>query len=129
MLSYWQALIDKHDLRSNFRFNSEYTGSQWSEATQSHTLSFRRPSGEQYQVVADVIISANGPLSTPLIPKLPGLDKYEGAYFHNLRWDASYDFRNKRVAVVGNGSSGVQLVPGVAEIEGVQLTRTLRERF
>jgi len=51
-----------------------------------------------------------GPLSTPQIPKIRGLDQFEGAYFHNLRWDPTVDFKNKRVAVVGNGSSGIQLI-------------------
>lgn len=97
-----------------------------------------------------------GPLSTPQIPKIRGLDQFEGAYFHNLRWDPTVDFKNKRVAVVGNGSSGIQLIvrppssfwlpsspplssfskvdnsreltwqPGVAEIEGVKLTQFIR---
>lgn len=98
------------DLASNFRYNSEYTGSVWSEPNQSHTLTLQRPNGETYNFTADVLISANGPLSTPLIPKLPGLSSFKGTYFHNLRWKADYDFEGKKVAVVGNGSSGIQLV-------------------
>lgn len=51
-----------------------------------------------------------GPLSTPQIPQIRGLDQFEGTSFHNLRWDPTVDLKNKRVAVVGNGSSGIQLV-------------------
>lgn len=97
-------------LKQNFRFNSEYTGSVWSEENQSHTLTLKRPSGETYNFTADVLISANGPLSTPLLPNLPGLSSFKGVYFHNLRWRSDVNFTNKRVAVVGNGSSGIQLV-------------------
>ncbi|ORY66919.1 hypothetical protein BCR35DRAFT_308352 [Leucosporidium creatinivorum] len=126
VLEYWNGLIEKHGLKQNFRFNSEYVGSVWSEENQSHTLTLKRPNGETYNFTADVLISANGPLSTPLIPKLPGLSSFKGVYFHNLRWRSDVDFTNKRVAVIGNGSSGIQLVPGVAAIPGVQLTHFIR---
>ncbi|ORY91546.1 hypothetical protein BCR35DRAFT_340447 [Leucosporidium creatinivorum] len=127
VLEYWKGLISKYELEGLFRFNTEWIGSTWSEEDQSHTLTLKRhPSGETYELIADVLISANGPLSTPLIPKLPGLSSFKGVYFHNLRWRSDVDLTNKRVAVVGNGSSGIQLVPGVAALPGVQLTHFIR---
>lgn len=102
--------LDRAGLAQNFRYNSEYVGSTWSESDQSHTLTLKRPNGETFSHTADVLISANGPLSSPTIPNLPGLDKFKGQAFHNLRWRTDVDFTNKRVAVVGNGSSAIQLI-------------------
>ena len=110
MLEYWNDLIKKHGLADNFRYNSEYIGSTWSEVDQSHTLTLRRPDGTTYTHTADVLISANGPLSTPTFPKLPGLSSFKGIAFHNLRWRSDVDFVNQRVAVVGNGSSAIQFI-------------------
>ncbi|KAM0788798.1 hypothetical protein ACM66B_002886 [Microbotryomycetes sp. NB124-2] len=127
ILEFWRNLIVKHGLTDAFEYNSEYTGSVWSDERQEHTVTIRNTrTNETHTVVADILISANGPLSTPLIPRLPGLDSFKGVYFHNLRWDANVDLRGKRIAVVGNGSSGIQLVPGVAELPGVTLTHFIR---
>jgi cation diffusion facilitator CzcD-associated flavoprotein CzcO len=92
----------------------------------THTLILSRADGTTYTHTADVVISANGPLSTPLLPKIPGIDSFQGISFHNLHWRNDVDFTNKKVAVIGSGSSGIQLVPGVAEIAGVQLVHYVR---
>lgn len=58
--------------------------------------------------------------STPKWPDIPGLDKFQGKILHSAVWDKSYDYRGKRVAVLGNGASGLQVVtamqPDVASI-------------
>lgn len=46
----------------------------------------------------------------PVIPNIPGVEQFAGDYFHNLHWDTGVQLAGKRVAVVGNGSSGVQLI-------------------
>ena len=44
-------------------------------------------------------------------PKIPGIEKFKGKMMHSARWDKSYDFKDKTVAVIGGGSSSVQIVP------------------
>lgn len=111
VLAYWESLVDKHQLRSRVRLRSEYVGSEWDEERHVHVLTIRcRDGGKTYRHEANVLIGANGPLSTPQIPNIPGLDEFKGESFHNLRWRTDVEMRGKRVAVVGNGSSGVQLV-------------------
>ena len=94
--------------------------------TASHTVHIRDSADTLSSFAVEVLVGANGPLSRPLIPNLPGLDTFEGVPFHNLRWRSDIDLSHKRVAVVGNGSSGVQLVPGVAALPGVHLTHFIR---
>jgi cation diffusion facilitator CzcD-associated flavoprotein CzcO len=44
-------------------------------------------------------------------PKIPGIENYKGKLMHSARWDQDYDYKNKTVAVIGGGSSSVQIVP------------------
>jgi len=60
-------------------------------------------------------IAATGVLSVPFFPDVPGRDEFGGESYHTGRWPATpVDFRGKRVAVIGTGSSGVQIVPAIA---------------
>jgi cation diffusion facilitator CzcD-associated flavoprotein CzcO len=47
-------------------------------------------------------------------PKIPGLHSFRGKLLHSAAWDTSYDWAGKNVAVIGIGSSGVQILPKVA---------------
>ncbi|KAI5474500.1 ABC transporter [Pseudohyphozyma bogoriensis] len=126
VLPYWHRLIAKHRLNDNIQYSTKFLSSAWSESSQSHEIELERTSGEKLTISAEVLISAAGPLVKRTIPKLPGLETFEGRYFHNLDWDTSVRLEGKRVAVFGSGSSGVQLVPGVAALPGVTLTHFIR---
>lgn len=65
---------------------------------------------------ARVLVAAAGPWHEPKIPPIPGLSSFAGRAFHSSRWDASYELRGKRVAVVGSGASAVQIVPEIAPV-------------
>jgi cation diffusion facilitator CzcD-associated flavoprotein CzcO len=111
VLAYWERLVDKHELRDTFLFHNEFVGSDWDAATQTHTVHVRNVNtGARTKLTANVLISAAGPLAKPLLPNIPGIESFQGAYFHNLRWDSSVPLEGKRVAVIGNGSSGIQLI-------------------
>jgi cation diffusion facilitator CzcD-associated flavoprotein CzcO len=62
----------------------------------------------------DFVIAATGILHHPRYPTIPGLDTFAGAIFHSARWNHDVALRGKRVAVVGTGSTGVQIVCGLA---------------
>ncbi len=111
VLAYWEGLVDKHELRDTFLFHNEFVGSDWDAATQTHTVHVRNANtGARTKLTANVLISAAGPLAKPLLPSIPGIESFQGAYFHNLRWDSSVPLEGKRIAVIGNGSSGIQLI-------------------
>lgn len=69
----------------------------------------RMSGGRRYS--ARFLIGGLGPLSNPYVPSVPGLDRFEGRAMHSAAWDHSFDFRKKRVAVVGTGASSIQIVP------------------
>lgn len=46
-------------------------------------------------------------------PEIEGLHEFKGKLLHSARWDANYDFKSKRIAVIGAGSSAIQIVPNL----------------
>lgn len=117
VLAYWQSLIEKHDLEDSFRFNSEFVGSAWDEVTQRHSVRVRNTlTGIEEVHSTNVLVSAAGPLAAPRLPKVPGVETFKGAYFHNLQWDPTVELKGRRIAVIGNGSSGIQLVVSVSSV-------------
>lgn len=92
-------------------FNNEFISSEWNDKTQTHTVHTRNTgTGSKLKLTANIVVSAAGPLVKPVFPKIPGIGDFKGAYFHNLRWDSTVQLEGKRVAVIGNGSSGIQFV-------------------
>ncbi|KAH9213911.1 hypothetical protein DL95DRAFT_409861 [Leptodontidium sp. 2 PMI_412] len=65
---------------------------------------------------AEVLINASGYLNNWKWPDIPGLDSYKGTLVHSAKWDDSVSFDNKTVAVIGSGSSAIQIVPRLQKI-------------
>lgn len=59
---------------------------------------------------AEILISAQGILETPNIPRIPGLSKFKGDLFHSARWREDIPLEGKKVGVIGNGASAFVLV-------------------
>jgi len=78
------------------------------------------------QFTADVVITAVGFLHHPFVPPLKGLNDFQGVAFHSAHWDHNINIRGKCVGIVGNGSTGVQLVgeitPHVGKLKLFQRT-------
>jgi indole-3-pyruvate monooxygenase len=64
--------------------------------------------GEQ---VVPVVVSTTGVFGSPKLPKIPGLDTFEGEVLHGSDYHGPEPFAGKRVMVVGNGPTGVDLAP------------------
>jgi cation diffusion facilitator CzcD-associated flavoprotein CzcO len=60
-----------------------------------------------------VLVSCGGPLTEPIFPDVPGLDRFRGKAFHTSRWDHEHNLAGERVALVGTGASAVQVVPEI----------------
>lgn len=107
---YTNFVIDKHKLREQTLTNTNVTKIEWKEEAKQwliHTEG-REPFSAQF------VINASGPLSTPVIPDFKGRDSFEGKSFHTNNWDHSYDYKNKRVAIIGSGASAAQIIPEIA---------------
>ncbi|MEI8401235.1 MAG: NAD(P)/FAD-dependent oxidoreductase [Alcaligenaceae bacterium] len=67
------------------------------------------------RIQANAIICAVGQLNRPAIPKLPGLEHYQGQVIHTAQWPEHLDVKGKKVALIGTGASAVQVGPAIAE--------------
>ncbi|KAL1841206.1 hypothetical protein VTJ49DRAFT_7327 [Mycothermus thermophilus] len=83
--------------------------------------------GETILDEANVLISARGQLNDIKWPDIPGLyNTFRGEIMHPGKWDTSHDFRNKRIGIVGNGSSAIQIIPQLQKVEGASLICFMR---
>jgi cation diffusion facilitator CzcD-associated flavoprotein CzcO len=64
---------------------------------------------------AEIVVSAVGQLSNPVIPAIPGTESFAGPAFHSADWRHDVRLAGKRVAVVGTGASAIQFVPGIVD--------------
>ena len=63
----------------------------------------------------DFLIAATGVLREPRTPAINGLTEFGGSVMHSARWDHAVDMAGKRVAIIGTGSTGVQIICGLAD--------------
>ena len=70
--------------------------------------------GQAEELRANIMISAVGLLNMPKMPAIKGLDSFDGPCFHTARWPEGLELKGKRVAVIGNGASSMQIVPAIA---------------
>jgi cation diffusion facilitator CzcD-associated flavoprotein CzcO len=110
--AYLEACADKYGITRHVRTNTEITTMRFV----GRTWQIRDSKGRTYS--ADIVVSAIGPLHTPHYPEIDGLDRFTGVKFHSAHWDHGQDLRERRVGVIGTGSSAAQIIAEVAKIAG-----------
>jgi cation diffusion facilitator CzcD-associated flavoprotein CzcO len=105
---YFEDVARRYGLYDIIRFGEEvdrasFDGGLWTVASKS---------GATFE--ANVLIAATGVLHHPRIPEIEGLKTFEGLSFHSARWPDGIDLDDRRVGIIGNGSTGVQLVSALA---------------
>ncbi|ETS85705.1 hypothetical protein PFICI_03730 [Pestalotiopsis fici W106-1] len=114
ILSYLNDVADKYGARKYMRFGHEFKGAQWSEAAGKWEVQVLRLSDHQvFYDTADVLIKGTGTLNKWKWPDIPGLENFQGTLLHTARWDSKFDATGKKIAVIGNGSTGIQIVPAL----------------
>lgn len=107
ILAYIHSMVRDFDINPLIKFNTNVTAIVFNE--DQGLWQIDTESGEAHQ--ARSVIMAQGPLSNASLPNITGIEEYEGHKVHSARWDHDYDFTGKRVAVIGTGASGVQIIP------------------
>ncbi len=111
-LRYLNHVADKFDLRRDIQFNTRVTAAHYSEADSCWTVT--TDTGTQAR--ARFLITAVGPLSAATLPAIEGIDSFKGESCHTANWPHhEVDFTGKRVAVIGTGATGVQVIQEVAK--------------
>jgi cation diffusion facilitator CzcD-associated flavoprotein CzcO len=113
ILDYARHVADRFNLRPHIRFGTRVASAVFDEESHLWTIT----TGRGDEVRAKYIVSAVGCLTAATrVPEIPGLSRFSGDSHHTGRWPRrGVDFAGKRVGVIGTGSSGVQVIPIIAE--------------
>jgi cation diffusion facilitator CzcD-associated flavoprotein CzcO len=111
------AIADTFGLYRDALFHTRATALGWDD--QAHEWLVETDRGDRMR--ARFVITSSGTLTQPKLPGIPGIDTFRGHTFHTSRWDYGYTggdqnggldgLADKRVAVVGTGATGVQVIP------------------
>ncbi len=109
---YLSHVADRFDLRRDITFDTRVISSVFDESTDLWRIGTDK--GET--VMARYCIMATGSLSAAKKPDMPGLSTFQGSWYQTSNWpQEAVDFRGKQVGVIGTGSSGIQIIPVIAE--------------
>lgn len=121
ILEHSKNIARRFNLYDKACLQTAVTDMRWDEETARWHIQTDRGDNMRAQFVA----MANGPLSRPKLPGIPGINEFKGYTFHTSRWDYDYTggdssgglsgLRDKRVGIIGTGATAVQCIPHLGE--------------
>ena len=119
---YAEMLADHFDIRKHIKFSYEVTKLEYlKNGFWSIEAKNLNSNNDIEYFEARHVVSANGPLSTPRMPELGGMESFQGESFHTAKWDNDINLRGKSVGIIGTGASAAQVITSIAD-EVKQLT-------
>jgi 4-hydroxyacetophenone monooxygenase len=115
--AYFDWVADQFDLRGVIDFETEVHALTWDEDAAMWEIRAKGPDGARTWR-SKAVITAVGFLSRPNMPEIEGMTDFAGQSWHTARWPDDVDLTGKRVAVIGTGCTGYQLVPELARQAG-----------
>jgi 4-hydroxyacetophenone monooxygenase len=112
---YFSKSFDLVGARRNTRFRISAVRAEYDEATARWMVTLRAADGTLEVLPFNAVVTAVGILNQPKLPNVRGIDCFLGQSFHSSAWPGDLDLSGKRVAVVGNGASAMQIVPAIAD--------------
>jgi cation diffusion facilitator CzcD-associated flavoprotein CzcO len=111
-LRYLNYVADKFDLRRHMQFNCKVEAMRFDEANDLWHVR----TGDGRTLTCRFVVLAIGLLSAPTMPRLEGVEDFKGRSFHTYYWPHQpVDLAGKRVAVIGTGATGIQLIGEIAD--------------
>jgi cation diffusion facilitator CzcD-associated flavoprotein CzcO len=112
----WQYFKDisiEYQLDRYIKLRTTVREAIWHEDKGRYQVLLVGQDGNEFEDWCDVLLNATGVLNSWKYPDIPGIDKFTGHMMHSAAWDTTYDLTDKTVAVIGGGSSAVQIVPAI----------------
>ncbi|MGB2920705.1 MAG: NAD(P)/FAD-dependent oxidoreductase [Mycobacterium sp.] len=106
---YFARVARDHGLDPITRFGEEVVSCRWEDGrwhleTQLGDVGY-----------FDLIMAATGVLHHPNIPALPGLETFEGQWFHSTKWNHDVPLDGRKVGVIGTGSTAIQITGALVD--------------
>jgi len=117
MHTYLVNVAQKWGLFHYIRFNTVVDEARWDETSKTWQTSVSVTGGKDaefspsYTITSNILVSGVGQLNQPYYPKIDGIDSFKGKIMHSARWDRSYDYAGKKIALIGNGATAAQILP------------------
>lgn len=109
---YANHVADRFDLRKDIRFSTTVAALKFDESTDRWHVQ----TADGGQIVCKYVVAATGALSAPNTPNWPGREEFQGEIYHTSRWpEEPLDLSDKRVGIIGTGSTAIQAAPILAE--------------
>ena len=119
ILAYFKKVADDHGLRKYIRLSHKIVEAVWNEVSQEWLVKVEDlTTGRVISDRCNVLINAAGVLNKWKWPAIKGRETFKGPMLHSANWDDSVSLEGKKVAVIGGGSSAVQIVPNIQPIVG-----------
>jgi 4-hydroxyacetophenone monooxygenase len=112
--SYLKHCAEKYHVADKIVYNTQVEAARWDEASGEWHLTLRSGDRPTRAMTAKFVISASGLFSTPKLPDIDGIDSFRGEVLHTTEVSERTDLAGKRVAQIGTGASGAQLMPYLA---------------
>ncbi len=110
-LSYFHFVAERCDMMPHIQLNTEITGADYQ--ADSGLWLVTTAGGERF--TCKYFVSAMGMISEPVIPKIQGMNSFQGPIFHSSRWPEDLEWQGKRIGIIGAGATTVQMVPVMAK--------------
>ncbi|MBI3801039.1 MAG: FAD-dependent oxidoreductase [Deltaproteobacteria bacterium] len=114
--AYLEHVAEKFNLRPHIRFETEVKSADYDKETQRWNVAVRHGDGSHETLKTNILISAVGIFNPIKLPDIKGLERFAGPCFHTAEWPADVDLTGKRVAIIGNGASAMQVGPEIQHI-------------
>jgi cation diffusion facilitator CzcD-associated flavoprotein CzcO len=116
--AYLESSARKYGADRFIKLEHEVTNCRWDGNQGKWHVHVKKPDGSVIEDTSDVLISARGLLNTKKWPSIDGLWDFKGEIMHTSAFDNDYDFKGKRVGVIGSGSSAIQTIPRLQKVAG-----------
>ncbi|RDW71648.1 putative 4-hydroxyacetophenone monooxygenase protein [Coleophoma crateriformis] len=111
---YFEDFADKNDCRKFIQFNTKLVEARWDQERGSWSILVEdQTTKERRSDWCHVLVNAAGFLNNWQWPDIEGLHEFAGPRMHSAKWDWTVEYKDKTVGVIGNGSTGIQLVPAL----------------
>ncbi|PGH26433.1 hypothetical protein AJ80_01931 [Polytolypa hystricis UAMH7299] len=114
---YFEGFAERHGCKEYMKLNEKVVEGKWDEENGIWNITLENQVTKgRWMDWAHIFINGTGILNTWKWPDIENLHSFNGPVMHSANWDHSVDFNNKTVAVIGTGSTSVQIVPQLQKV-------------
>ncbi|PLB53549.1 putative flavo protein [Aspergillus steynii IBT 23096] len=115
--NYWQSVARKYDVYKYLRFQQQVEKAEWIPQLGKWRVTLQDlKENKTYVEELDVVINAIGHFNAWQLPNYEGIGQFQGPLFHSSHWQHDVELTGKRIALIGNGASGLQVLPSIQPI-------------